>query len=129
MGVPSIGGFSLTELQGAINPMGTNIQKVTRSGVNGVAYRKIGDQPFPTSHNSISDHTTKGSAETAIANYLGLKGTLVTVLDPGGTSHTNIMVLQVIALAVKPVANAVGGVNAGSWVVFAEWTLESTTVP
>lgn len=120
----SIGGLSVITLRGGINPgTGEQLQDITRPGVDGIAYRKVGKRGRPFTMESVVDVANAAAVTTAIANYKALQGTLVTVVENNGQTWTNVAVLNVRPAEPQKVLTATTG---SDYLLRATWTLQMT---
>ena len=130
---PSIGSETLVLLRGVMNPMGRTLEEITRPAVDGVSFRLEAKRSEPVSLVSLIDLADAAAAVTKLAAYQALIGTLVTVVDGHGQSHTNVMVRDVRPLEQRHSPMIVGGLNvspAGAGIKLAcQWTVQTTEVP
>lgn len=122
----SIGGRTVLRLKGIIEPAtGEKLQDITRPGVDGVAYRKVGKRASRTQLTTIVD-LASGNVETEIDEYKALEGTLVTIVDEAGITWSNVAVLMVRPLPIRRVASSVGGINGGTRILTCQWVVQAT---
>lgn len=125
----SIGGYSFITLEGGLNPgSGEQLEEITRPGVDGVAYRRIGRRGVPFRMQSLADVANAANAHSLILNYKALQGGLVTLVDETGQSWFNVMVLRVQCSQPKYVTGMSGGLTGGQtgYLVSADWLLQMT---
>jgi len=129
MTTPLIGTFDFITLDGAVIPAtGEQLQDITRQGVDGVAFRKVGKGSKSFTLKSMRDVATAAAAKTLTLEYKAAQATVVTVLDATGQSWTNLVVESVQVDAPKFVVSKSGGLDAGSsgYLVGATWVLRAT---
>ena len=125
--MPSIGANNVVVMRGEFQTLADQIEEITRPNVDGVAVRVIGQRGVKFQIYTGVDVDDAAAAEALAATYKALQGTLVTVVDAHGQTHTYIAVHHVDIVRKRPLANAVGGLSAlaGYW-VDAAWTLQET---
>ena len=127
--MPSIGGNSVLTLRGEFQTLAQTLEPITRPNIDGVAYRVVGQRGGPFRMLSIVDVDDDAAAEALADTYKALIGTLVTVLDDHGQTHTNIVVLDSRILRKQPVKQAGGGLSTSQgYLVTTVWTLEESNV-
>lgn len=127
--MPSIGAKSFTFLDGQVNPLGERLQEITRPGVDGYAYRKIGKKAEPYTMSSVTEVTSLSAEETTVDGYKDIVGTLVTVEDERGNSHENQTVLAVQHVGTQPITSPSGGSYTNSVaLIYCQWTLQDSGV-
>lgn len=126
MSHPSIGGIDFLTARGSwpTDPKEA-LGNITRARVNGVAFEKLGLHADPV---QIVTEADVDDADSTMASYLALQGTLVTVEDADGASYANVAVLKVTKILAKKVLSPQGGLTAGDWMLTAHWLLQATAV-
>jgi len=130
--MPSIGSQSFIGLRGAVQPFGERLEEITRAGVDGVAFRKMGKRSRPYQLVSVVDVADASAAEAEVAACKALQGTLQTVTEDNSNATEEVAVLLVDVAAVQPIATPSGGVvdgDNGTFLVRLVWTLQNTKVP
>jgi len=123
----SIGGRTVLRLTGNLEPgTGERLQDITRAGVDGVAYRKVGKGAGRTQITTLVDLGSSSAVNSEIEAYKALQGTLVTIVTENGGSYTNVAVLNVTSLPVQKTISAVGGVNGGTHLLRCQWVVQMT---
>lgn len=123
---PSIGTETFISLSGRVLPIAETVEEISRANEDGHEFRTTGKRSAPTEHVSVSDELSKSDAKLAEDAYRAMRGTLQTVTYPDGQSRSNVMVLDVQVVSVECGEVPVGGVNGGSVIVTARWTLMGT---
>ena len=109
-------------------PAGEQLKSITRAGVDGHAFRKIGSQSRPFQMLSVVDVDTLANVEIEVDLYKAYVGKLVTITDDLDNERENVVVLDVEIVQAVAVATFVGGINAPSAaMVTARWLLQMTT--
>jgi len=124
MATPSIGGVSFTTLHGRVPPLATADEVKVRPGVDGHELIEIGARGEPTILRTMRDFDSAAAAASHIDTCAALQATLVTVNYSDGTSENNVQIQRVVPAGgtrYSPVS--VGGLTAGSWRVYLEWTV------
>lgn len=127
--MPGIGAYNFVTLKGEINPgSGHQMEEITRPGVDGVAFRRIGRRGFPFKVQSMVDVATDSAAAALLSSYKALQGTVVSLTDETGQVWNNIVVLNVRPAGRKYVVAKSGGLDAGQtgYLVRCEWMLQAT---
>jgi hypothetical protein len=118
-----IGAQSCIRLDGDLSQPGTELGDVTRGGVDGVAFKSMGARGRPVRLSGRVDVTSLSGADTLLATYAAMKGTVVTV-RLRTQSRTNYIVLEADVTERMTCTNGTGGVAGGSILVFSEWVLQ-----
>ena len=126
--MPGIGSYNFIKLSGGINPgTGEQVEEITRAGVDGVAFRKIGKRGFAFEMRSVVDVADAAAAQTLVGNYKALQGSIVNIVDDTGRTWNNYIVLRVRPIQARPVTSATGGlVNDPEYLVSASWIMQAT---
>ena len=116
------------QFDGQVQPLGLQLEDVTRPGVDGHAYRRVARHgpPFElVAHLDVDDNAAADATFRAmVAAY---QGRAVTVVDDMGTSHAGLMCLGVRRVDAFRVLSAVGGISAGKGAMLvAAFLLQST---
>jgi len=119
-----IGGVSLISIKGRVAKLGEGIEDITRPGIDGHSYKKIGTRAPVVTLETLVDVSSAGNAEGHIDACVALKGSLVTVKYTDGSNDEHVAVLDVEPVRVKQVKTPVGGVNGGSWLVTMRWQMQ-----
>jgi hypothetical protein len=107
--------FDWISLRGEVEPLGMVLEDVTRPGVNGQAYRQVGQRGQAFEMVGVADYASLAAANTAYASLKALVGSPGSIIDDYAiTSSLNIILLDVRRLGIRPVRSAVGGLLAGS---------------
>lgn len=123
----SIGAYTVIDVQGGINPgTGDQLEEITRPGVNGVAYRKLGKRGLPFQLRVLVDAANAAGARTKIINFKAMQGTSVTIVDNDGNSWPNAVALNVRHLRTQKIENAVGAVDGGEYLLSFGITFQMT---
>jgi hypothetical protein len=120
----SIGGKQFLTWRGPkVSPLAMAVAEITRSGVDGHAFQQQG---YRAPAVGVVTSVDTSSPESLSTQYQALQGTFVTVVNVDGETVANVMVLGVRILSTKKVELAVGGIEAGSWILTAQWELQAT---
>src|SRR6185437_4330345 len=116
----SIGDTFFIRLEGDIDPPGMQTTDITRPGVDGRAFRQDAYRGNPFDLQGIVDTDDPTDLLNA---YGSMKGSIVTIQHGGGT-YTNYLVIDAKPDGARQyVANPIGGINGGHWIVKSVWTL------
>ena len=128
MATPSIGAYSFISMIGAgLGPAAETVEDISRTGLDGHAYRKTGKRSEPVQMQSLVDVADAAAAKALIDNYLGIQATLVNVTDAQGNQRTNVCVLRVGDFRVSEFKTGVGMTSdSNTLLVRAVWTLQVT---
>lgn len=128
--MPSIGAYSFVTFRGSINPLAEEIEIITRPGVDGVAAKQMGKRAQAATILTEVDVLDAAALTTLVAGYRAIRGSLVTVVDGAGRTHTNILVADVRHVRTQGITAHAGGLVADSTLlVGAEWVLQATEIP
>jgi hypothetical protein len=124
----AISTYTVLTMQGAVTPAtGERLEEITRPGVDGVAFRRIGKKGAAFKLQTTVDTESAAGARTLYDNYKALQGQLVTITDTSGRIYTDIMVLNVQASAPQRILGASSGVTANpNYLLNANWQLQAT---
>ena len=122
-----IGSIDMIAIKGRVPKLGTAIEDITRPGIDGHSYKKLGKRATETTLETLCDVASAGAAEGHIDSCVALKGTLVTVTYTDGTNDEYVAVLDVVPVRVQKVVTPAGGVRAGAWLVTMRWTVQKAT--
>ena len=122
-----IGSYTFIKLEGSVVGFTEAMEDITRPGVDGVAIRYQGQRAPEFEMISEADVSSKSGVATLMALYRALVGTLVTVKDDLGNSHTYIAVKGVQQEFEVPITSASGGINSNPAALLrCRWRLQST---
>lgn len=126
MTTPSIGSYNFLSMIGpALGPPAETLEDISRLGLDGHAYRKVGKRSEPVQVQTLIDVADAAAAKTLTENYLGIQGTLVTVTDAHGNAEEHVCVLRVGDFRVSEFKTGVGMTSdANTLLVRALWTLQ-----
>lgn len=102
----TIGGLTVLRMDGEIPLSGAELEELRRNGIAGSEFRDVSWRAEPASVMTTTLCASASAARTAYLAYYALRGTLVTVVDDNGITHSNVMVRRVRQLGIAPV---VGG--------------------
>ena len=124
----SIGGYSFNKFNGAISHQATRIETLDRPGVDGSIFIDFGSKAPPSIVISSVDVDTLAAVDSTMDNYRTKQGTLVSVVDSDGVTHSNVLVHSVeqIGSSVVVAASAGGSTSTPEAVLTARWTLQAT---
>jgi len=120
----SIGGNTVLFLKGVVAPKGESLEEVTRPGVSGHSFSKMGERSSVITVETLIDLTSASARNTMITTYRALVGTAVTVVDDFSKSTTGVIVHDVQEISSKMGASAVGGINGGKVLLHCRWRLQ-----
>lgn len=119
----SIGTVNFLTMRGRVAPAGMSLREESREGLNGHAYLKVGNRA-PVSQlvttadvNDVSTHVNACAA---------LKGTLVTVVQPDGSSVSNVAILDCAVIDIRKLGTRVGGLGAYQYFVTMVFQVQAT---
>ena len=121
---PSVGSVTVMTMQGRVSPPGDTVEEITRRGVDGHAYVKIGKRGALSTLVTLLDVSGSSGVSTHVNAAAALRGTFVTVTDPCANTFANVLVLDVEFIGSKFIATPVGGVSAGNVLVTLRWTVQ-----
>ncbi len=127
----AIGGITLLTLTGGINPGdGEQVEEITRPGVDGIAFRRIGKRGFPFRLQTTLDVESSAQAKAHIISCKSLQGSVVNFTDGVGQTWNNYIVLRVTHTETRRIQTAVGGLSGSNaaYLVSMAWTLQATEV-
>lgn len=108
----SLGGTSFVSIRdGRPLPAGQFVERITRPGVNGVAYRLEGAGPEPFTVTAYRDVDSAAAHKTLAATLAGWRGTLKNLVDDVGNGYNNVMVLRVTDRGCRRIVAGTGGVS------------------
>jgi len=105
---PQIGSQYFVELLGDLEPQGKTLEEITRAGVDGVAFRELGDRGQKSQLLGAAIVETSAAAKTLLSTYKGMIGSTVSIIQAEQTS-TNYLILDVGDFVRKQIATPVGG--------------------
>jgi len=107
--------FSFISLRGEPEPVGMEVEVVTRPGVNGHAYWEDAKRGRPFDMEGYVDKGSFSDAASAFELMKAKQGKVGTVTDDRGRIFLNVAILGVERVSIRPVAGSVGGLlSAGS---------------
>lgn len=126
MATPSIDTYEFLSMIGpALGPAAETVEDISRAGLDGHAYRKVGKRSEPVQLMTIKDVLNAAAAKTLIENYLACQGTLADVTDAHGNETTDVCVLRVGDFRVSEFKTGVGMTSdTNTLLVRALWTLQ-----
>lgn len=104
----SIGGLTFDTLHGRPNDPLLAIEATERVGVDGSELRDIGYREREAAITTMVTCADATSADSVVAAYHLLEGTIITVVDAFGVSHANCLIVSVtpaVQAVLKPTAN------------------------
>lgn len=124
---PTIGSISFLEIDRNPDPPSTQVKSVTHPGINGAVYQKLGKLGREFDVLTIVDCDNAGGAldvEATIAACKAIEGT-VTTMNNLRQSITDVVVLAVEEVDVRPIASASVGVSTNrTWLLTLRWTMQ-----
>jgi hypothetical protein len=121
--------YDFVSLKGEVNPgTGQQLQELTRSGVDGVAFRRVGRRGYPFRMYSVRDVVNEVAAQDLIHYYKEMQGQIINITDELGNDWYNVIVLNVRMQQPKyatAISGGLAGVSSGL-IVRADWTLQMT---
>ena len=127
--MPSIGDKTFTILNGQIQEFAESVEDITRPGVNGVGFRKIGQRSDPFTMESWVDVASAAAAESLYTDYLAIVGTVIDIETQQGETRENFIVIECVRVLQKQTPRIVGGSNNTGVVLACRWTLQAAGVP
>jgi len=103
----NIGSQYFFSMIGTVTPEAPEVEIIRRPGVDGIAYRDLGERAKESPLRTVTMLSSTAAAKTTLAAYKALIGTDQTVVDDMGNSISNVMILDVEFLAQRPVIAAV----------------------
>lgn len=108
----TIGALTLDLLSAVYEPTGETVEEITRPGVSGHAFLRLGARGRPYALRGTLFVATAADADTFRAACLALQGTLVSVVDDAGETHAGQMCLVARPGRLRAVSSALGTVVA-----------------
>lgn len=122
--------FEFTATAGNPHPLGSQIEEITRRGVDGAAFRTTGQQARPfqlRTHRDITDATLIEATRELYKEYQGRSVTLSLARNGITTTYNYVVVLAVRPLETRTIVNATGGCAPDPNVLLVdEWDLQLT---
>jgi hypothetical protein len=114
--------------KGQVQKLGMHLEDVTRPGVDGHAFRKESQKSATFQLEGRRDVDNNAAAGTLFATLKSTyQGKIVTVVDDMGTTHTNLVCLDVERVDSFTLLRAVGGVSTSKGAFLAvRFTLQAT---
>jgi len=113
---------------GAVNPSGPVMKDVSQPGVAGAAFLRDGYKGMPFRLTTMEAFANAANVATAQILYAQYRTRNVTFTDHNGNSWANLFVLNVTITDTKRITSGVGLLSGMSYLVFAEWELQSVAV-
>lgn len=113
---------------GAVNPSGPTMKDVSQPGVAGRAYLRDGYHGMPFRITTMAAFASSANVATAQILYARYRTRNVTFADHNGNSWANLFVLNVTITNTQRITSGVGLLSGMSYMVFAEWELQSVAV-
>lgn len=123
-----IGGLQFLRIDPVTTAPGEEVENITRPGVDGVAYRKLGKRAVGQRLMALVDVADIAARLTLIQSASALRGTLITMYDNFGQAWTKMLVVRAEEHKTEPVRGAIGGIagTAGTLLVTLEFELVDT---
>jgi len=121
----SIGGYTVMQMTGEIQPSGYIIEHKTRPGVAGVEAMVVGYWGKPFTIETMTAFASANLLSVARLLYNALRGSNVTVVDSLGTTWYNILVDDMEVLDARAHGGGVGNMASTSHYMRVRWTLRS----
>jgi hypothetical protein len=112
----SVAGVSFDRLEGAVQAAARTIRNITQPRAEGDTLRDEGLHAKPYRLTGMRGYVSFASYETGYAAWLALVGTRVTVVDEGGVTWLNQVLMDVQRLAPRAIGANAGSVQAGATV-------------
>jgi hypothetical protein len=131
-GTITVGGstFNFISLRGEPEPVGLEVQEVSRPGQNGHAYWEVGKRGRPFEMEGYADYTSASAAATSFDAMKGKQGQVASsLLDDRGRTYFDVAVLSVEKVGIRPLAGSVGGLvpaGTGFALLIVRFRLQST---
>jgi len=118
-------------LDGVIDPMSEQLEIITRTAQDGVAFRKMGQRGRPFIIEAMLDLPAGTTNEAQMVTFKALCGQLCTIVDNIGDSYENVMIMDVQPLDSRNITGPTGGVQGASGVrlLTVRFICHVTTVP
>lgn len=123
---PSVGSITTLTMQGRVSTLQQSMEEISRRGVDGVAFVKVGKRAPASVVTTETDVANSSAIASHVNACVALVGTLVTVTQPDGTTVPNVLILGVEFVTSKYFSRPVGGVAAGNYIVTMRWHLQAT---
>ncbi|MFA5634530.1 MAG: hypothetical protein WC977_01365 [Anaerovoracaceae bacterium] len=117
---PKISIYEMDAWNGRVPAWRNEIVTRERPGVDGYTLSKLGKRAPAFEVTTRKTYADRGAAESAATAFGNLCGQFVTIREPGGRSHSHIVVLDVVPI-VKPLGVSTDG---NSYLVEATWRLQ-----
>lgn len=115
---------------GVVQPPGEAVEEITRPGIDGVAFRKMGIRCAPFEMQSFEGCADRANAARQILLYSNLRGKLCDLVDDMGQSYPAVMVTNVEVVRQRGLVAAVsmqaGGPQMPTTLLVVRWSLQST---
>lgn len=113
-------------MRGGPTPEAERIVDITRPGVDGAAYKKIGKRADRFEMMTMSGSNSAANAWGLVETYRNLVGTLVTLVDDHDVTWNNVAVHRIANPRVRKVATPAGGTTGMTHAVFVRWEMQLT---
>lgn len=127
MALDIIGSVSFIRLSGDVQAKGYEMAEITRQGVNGRAFRLLGQRVPIVQLQGVADVAAESTGDTLVATYHGMRGT-VQAVTLHGQSRGNFLILEVQVTDRRTGKLAVGGLANGVHLIRSTWTLTAAGV-
>lgn len=112
----SVAGVSFDRLTGDVQSANRRITNITQPRAEGDTLRDEGLHAEPYQLTGQRGYTSFADYETGYTSWLALVGTRVTVVDEGGVTWANQVLMDVTRLAPRAIGANAGSVQAGATV-------------
>lgn len=122
--------FQFVELKGGPQGFLERLQKISRAGTDGEAWRKLGlsAQGFPMK--SMTDVADAAAAKALFLSYFAQVGSSVDLTTEQGIVWNDVLVVGLTFLGISPVLTMVGGLEADpTYILEFSWIFNFTELP
>lgn len=120
--------LGFVKADGAVNPSGPVMKDISQPGVAGRAYLRDGYHGAPFRLTTMGAFSSANDAAAAQILYAQYRTRNVTFTDHNGNAWANLFVLNVTIVDTKRIMSGVGQLSGMSYLVFAEWELQSAAI-
>ena len=103
--------FNFIALRGEPEPMGVELEEVTRPGESGHAFWEDGLRGRPFEMEGLADHATLSAAATSFNQMKAKQGRSASLVDDRGTNYSNLVCLGVEKVSIRRIGGSVGGLQ------------------